>query len=249
MFWKSKITQVTFIQVPSSRSSRLEARSTVKAIWMCLPCTIYLLTLCYYSISTAIGDTGFEIWAIQPGTSLCCWTWQHLLMSLVLRPHLFVVREGLNVLMWAVSWGWGLTEGEQQLVIFLGIWWDWGDFLSCPWHHFAKDLTCQYIDQTINGDTSLHLVYEMSLPSQAQLRQKGHSNRNLDSAWKHWASVLVQLWDNNNSPFLASVLSMMKEVCNSCMALLCVLILSHPARELISQGVVGHGHWNKRDQW
>lgn len=38
---------------------------------------------------------------------------------------------------------------------------------------------------------------------------------------------------------------MMKEVCNSCAALLCLLILSHTARGLISQvfqGVVGHGH-------
>lgn len=37
----------------------------------------------------------------------------------------------------------------------------------------------------------------------------------------------------------------MKEVSNACAALLHLLILSHTARELISQvfhGVVGHGH-------
>lgn len=60
----------------------------------------------------------------------------------------------------------------------------------------------------------------------------------------------AQLRDNNFL-FLTSMLLRKEEICNSCAALLCPLVIANTARKMFSwmfQKIVAHGQRNKRDQ-
>lgn len=171
-----------------------------------------------------------------------------LLMSLALRSHLVVVREG--EIGWCELWcgdgdHWYCAVASEKAIAgeFLGNLRRLGRFPLSPLN--AASFLPGY-SKTSNGDTSPHPVLcVLSKPGSATPEGIFHQESGC------WVSVLEPLWDNNYFLFLSSVLLRKKEISNSCAALLCPLIVAHTGREMISwvfQRVVAHGQWNKRDQ-
>lgn len=88
----------------------------------------------------------------------------HLLMSLVLRAHLFVVREGLNLLMCAVAWEWtsnDITPLPQGAVIFLEYLTSLGRFPPSPPDTASRRILLARI-QTKPSMEMLHCMYSCS---------------------------------------------------------------------------------------